>query len=376
MYKFMNIEKAKLLALITTLCFLVIHIFMFLLFRYFGVTPMMYFNIFSVLFYTSLLWLVKTEKFRFYVTAVYIEVVLHMTLAVIFTGWESGFQITLIGISILLFYGEYVSRYLKKPYIPSIPTCLLGPVAYIGSYIWVHYHSPEYLLTRDANFIFQIFWGIVVFSITIVILYIFVELCVQSEEYLENEVGHDQLTGLPNRYFISDSIGNLDFLEKEDEGHVNHYWAAMVDIDDFKMVNDTYGHNYGDYVLKEIAKILLLWKEDCGVKAEFGSFSEKETENSPNKIGLTVGRWGGEEFLILGQGGQKIGEMLDGLRKRVMNHEFLRETDGRFEDKYIHVTVTIGYAMYKPGMTAREWIGIADNMLYKGKASGKNKVVA
>ncbi|MCR5293686.1 MAG: GGDEF domain-containing protein [Lachnospiraceae bacterium] len=318
-----------------------------------------------------------------------------MTLAVIFTGWDSGFQISLIAITILLFFCEYVNRYLKRPYIPSFPMCLLGPASYLFSFIWIQYHPPSYLLSSDASFLFQIFWGIIVFSISCVILYTFVDLCLKSEEYLENEVGHDQLTGLPNRYFFADSLFNMEFPKKkepEDEGgsaespegkslrnngmEKSGYWAAMVDIDDFKHINDTYGHNCGDFVLKEVARILLEWRKSCGVRTEFGFSDGRKILPDGDRMNMTIGRWGGEEFLILGQGGSGVGEMLDGLRREIMEYEIEHKTGNALVSECIHVTVTIGYAEYTSGMTVREWIGLADDRLYEGKTSGKNKVVA
>ncbi len=404
MYKLMNIKKAKILGALAVVSFLFIHIFLLLMFHRNGVIPMVYFNIGSICFYLFLFYIVYRGMFRFYVVTMYLEVVLHMTAASIFTGWESGFQVTLIAMSILLFYSEYLSRYLKQPYVPTFPMCLLGPASYMGCCIWNHFYDPKYPLPVNTAFSLQLFWGLVVFCISIAILYIFVELCVESEEYLENEVGHDQLTGLPNRYYFADSLSNLDFLQGEDmedladledeaEKHTERtavhkpkkasasegYWAAMLDIDDFKRINDSYGHNCGDFVLKEVAKLLLSWKKECGTQSEIGLSSGGKKTNDPNSLAMTIGRWGGEEFLVVGRGADNVNELLEKLRTRIMNYDFVYRTEkgfGSFSSKKIRVTVTIGLALYEPGMTVREWIGAADARLYKGKKSGKNKVVA
>ena len=124
----------------------------------------------------------------------------------------------------------------------------------------------------------------------------------------------------------------------------------MMDIDDFKLVNDTYGHLCGDYVLKEIA--FLMHREN---------------------VDAVLSRWGGEEFLIVGfsDGDMQIHlARLEQLRKSIEEHDFT------YEDTHLKITVTIGVAEYAPGESTDEWIGRADMNLYEGKRSGKNKVVS
>ncbi|MCR5665211.1 MAG: GGDEF domain-containing protein [Eubacterium sp.] len=390
MYDVMNTEKSKKLAVATSITFLFVHLFMFFMFRRYGVTPMMYFNIGSIIFYALMIWVVKKAWFRIYVLGLYIEVVVHMLLAIIFTGWESGFQVTLIGIGIILFYSEYLSRYLRNLYVHSFPTCLIAPGVYIFSYIWIRYHPPRYPLPPEVAFVFQIFLGIIVFVVTLSVLYIFVEVCMKSENYLENEVGHDQLTGLYNRYYFAEALSNVENLKQEnkeqdesesaflqtfDEERAKDYWVAMMDIDDFKNINDTYGHNCGDFILKKVAKVVLEWKKECKVRNEIGFIDNAKAARGVAEKEISIGRWGGEEFLIVGRGKESAAEMLEVLRQKIERYEFLyQKEDGKAPERVV-VTVTIGLANYKKGMNAQEWIEDADNKLYVGKTSGKNKVV-
>lgn len=122
----------------------------------------------------------------------------------------------------------------------------------------------------------------------------------------------------------------------------------MVDIDHFKDVNDTYGHLAGDSVLRDLAGILAkrLRPDD------------------------ELGRYGGEEFAaILPEtslgGALKIAEDLRGL---VEQHRFI------VEGEQIRVTISIGAAALKQGMDAKAFFRAADEMLYKAKNSGRNKV--
>jgi diguanylate cyclase (GGDEF)-like protein len=130
--------------------------------------------------------------------------------------------------------------------------------------------------------------------------------------------------------------------------HSRELALLMVDIDHFKDVNDTYGHLAGDSVLRDLAGILAkrLRPDD------------------------ELGRYGGEEFAaILPEtslgGALKIAEDLRGL---VEQHRFI------VEGEQIRVTVSIGAAALKQGMDAKAFFRAADEMLYKAKNGGRNKV--
>ena len=118
----------------------------------------------------------------------------------------------------------------------------------------------------------------------------------------------------------------------------------MIDIDDFKQLNDTKGHVFGDYVLKEIAKTL---------------------ERTLGKKGI-VGRYGGEEFLILLPDSSKDAaqQFLENCRAAIETNEFLKQEA---------ITISGGYTFYTQG-DYEDVIKEADKNLYQSKASGKNKM--
>ena len=344
MMRVMNIKTAQVLAACVTGCFLVIHIALFFFFNAYHVTPMIYVNIFSMVFYIGILFIVWKKMFRAFVLAVYLEVVAHMFLATYFTGTESGFQITLIGITILVFYSEYAGRILHIKTIKSIPLIMIGAASYIASVIVTHHHKPAYPIPSDVAFYVHLFWAVVVFSIVAFFLYTFVEITMNSNERLARQADYDQLTNLPNRYYL---LSHLD-LQKEKDG-LDGFWMAMIDIDDFKQINDTYGHNCGDDILCELASAL-----------------------NESKLDMTYGRWGGEEFLLFGESRNGIDEVykgLDGLRERVMNRKYV------YGDLTIQFTITIGIAIYQSGTSIDQWVDQADRRMYEGKTSGKNQVV-
>ncbi len=286
-----------------------------------------------------MLYIVHKEWLPFYAIAVYFEVAIHMTTAIILTGWNSGFQITIIGMSVLALYAEYTGRSLKIKYIKMMPACIIGMILYIGSYIYIQYHPAPYSLPKSIEFILSILWGVVVFVINLLVLQLLVIIAITSEDKMEYQLSHDKLTDLPNRYYIA-----LQF--EEIKNKKISCWIAIADIDNFKKINDTYGHNCGDYVLKTIGKL----------------FSNKNA---------LVCRWGGEEFLFVGKNNNTVDpfQFLENIRKEIEKYPFI------FEGINFSITMTFGLSTIENGENIEAAIQDSDEKLYAGKHSGKNKVV-
>jgi len=339
----LTIPRVKLLSYTVAIIFLLTHIALLVIFNIFHVTPMMVFNIFSVAFYLMMLLLIHKEWLLSFVISTFLEICLHMGLAVYYTGWDAGFQITLIGVCILLTYSEYVGRTMQRRYVRSILLAPLAMVVYLGCYLIDLHHTPAYVMPDVVNMYFHIAWALIVFIIVLVFLQIFVFVATKSQEVLSHEVAHDELTGLPNRIYIRNYFHQMD--AAADRGG---YWIAIADLDDFKAINDTYGHNCGDYVLKTVAK-------------QIQSLS----------VGVEVCRWGGEEFLIIGH--RSLADAMDELerlRRRIEAYPF------SFEGVALHLTITIGLAWLGKEQSIQNCIGAADRKLYEGKSSGKNCVRA
>jgi two-component system cell cycle response regulator len=161
---------------------------------------------------------------------------------------------------------------------------------------------------------------------------------------LSDQANTDALTMLYNRRYA-----NIYLTHLMRDASNNNACVAMVDIDNFKVVNDTYGHAVGDEVLRFLAEFL---------------------RNNLRKTEL-VFRWGGEEFLIVLQGVDlpTAGRILDKLRDR------LATTDIPTAKGPLRITVTIGVSVMDPAcpMTCIE---ARDQGIYKGKRGGKNMVIA
>lgn len=335
-------KRINLIAIAMAVTFLIIHVAMLIIFAICGVTPMIYINVGSVIFYGIMVFLIHKSHLTLFSIATYFEIAIHMALAIIFTGWSAGFQITIIGIVILLFFCEYVGRSLNMKYVPSVFLAPVAAVVYLVVYIVTLNFEAPYPLPYGVNVALNIAWGVIVFVIMSSILFIFVNTTTRSQNELTNEVVHDKLTGLPNRYFMASL-----FQKVEDEETSRHRWLAIADLDGFKSINDTHGHNCGDYVLKTLATLL---------------------EESSKDI--VVCRWGGEEFLLLGEEETTSPTIiLEAIRKTVEEYPF------HYEDVDMHLTLTIGYAWREENQSIDEWIDEADERLYKGKENGKNQIV-
>lgn len=344
MDEFLILQGAKRMASFISASFLAVHVCLIYLFWRWGVTPMVYFNMGSIVFYLLSFILVAKGLLGAYTGLVYLEVVAHMAFATYYTGWENDFQFAIIGMSTLVFFAEYLCRSLRIPHTNATPLCIAGTVLYLGLSVICRVRPPDYQLPEEASFWLRLYWGAIVGIIMIMVLQVFMTRASRSEQVLQSRLSHDKLTGLPNRYFVAEYLSRL-----QREGNMGDYWIAVADIDDFKRVNDTYGHNAGDLVLETIASLL-------------------REASTPD---MTACRWGGEEFLLVGRlrtDMDEVVERLERLRATVAGHSVWHEEDR------ISVTITIGTAAYQEGQTTTEWINSADERLYYGKANGKNQV--
>lgn len=345
---FFNQKIARNMSLLLNSIFLGMHIFFFTFFAYFHVRIMEYFNIFSVIFYFASFLLIKKNQLSIYVNLMALEVVAHMILAVICLGIGYGFEMCLICIVAIFFYAEYFSLKMNngKSNVSGTLLSILSLTSYISLLFAVRGREPLYVVSDRVQLFMCVVMSFITFTVLIISLKLMTLFFFKSEARLSKQAEYDALTGLPNRYYILRYLNKL--LEKKEAGG---YWLAMIDIDNFKGINDTYGHNFGDKALKALAEIL-----------------------SDEKHDITVCRWGGEEFLIIGrlmEAARPPFEKIDEIRRQVEEYELVYE----LENKRVPLTVTIGAAAYSNEVNIEDWVSIADKRLYVGKYNGKNRVV-
>jgi diguanylate cyclase (GGDEF)-like protein len=160
---------------------------------------------------------------------------------------------------------------------------------------------------------------------------------------LEQIAAHDPLTGAANRARFEELL----FAEQQrfNRAPGSRFSVILFDIDHFKRVNDTWGHNQGDLVLKGIVQ---------------------QVQGRLRRID-TLARWGGEEFSVLlpQTSGADAYLVAEKIRQSLEQVEFGQV--GR-------VTASFGVAMYQPGESNAELLGRADNALYRAKHAGRNRV--
>jgi diguanylate cyclase (GGDEF)-like protein len=164
---------------------------------------------------------------------------------------------------------------------------------------------------------------------------------------LNLEANTDQHTGCYNKAYFNKSI-DLEVRKSKVTG--NPLSLIIFDLDHFKNLNDNFGHDAGDYVLKEMASIV----RQNGVREQD-----------------VFARYGGEEFVILlpKTNLKHSFEIAERLRKLVEGHEF------KYDDQRLPVTASIGVADYRQGVaTGTDLFKRADNAVYKSKENGRNQV--
>lgn len=160
---------------------------------------------------------------------------------------------------------------------------------------------------------------------------------------LQRAANTDMLTKLWNRLFL------MQYMEKKVASPDIFMSIAIGDIDFFKKVNDTYGHECGDEVLRTLAAVFKKEMEGHGV----------------------VARWGGEEFIFVFEGvnGDEAMVLLDYLQRVV------RDTVINYEGLQLKVTMTFGLVEYNTKLRLDENINIADERLYIGKEKGRDRII-
>lgn len=165
---------------------------------------------------------------------------------------------------------------------------------------------------------------------------------ITAKKYAQKMAMTDNLTGIGNRRKIEDEFSDaIERARATGEG----FGVIIADIDHFKKVNDTYGHQVGDEILKGVAEIL---------------------SHNIRKIDF-IGRWGGEEFVILAKGANLANSinLAQKLRVAIARQEF---------DEVGQITASFGVSAYNTGDTQFAMFERADEALYKAKESGRNAV--
>ena len=267
--------------------------------------------------------------------------------ATLIIGWEYGFHQYIFGMLCIFYLPFYLPERIREG---NKSVILNGFVFIITYYILDYICNDTNIAPGISNTIFS--------STTIYAVNSFISIAavsafciissminVEDNKKLKRKADFDELTQIYNRYGLNQLLE-----DKINDKNVKSFYVSIADIDFFKKVNDTYGHNCGDLVLQDVASTL-----------------KKITKN-----GVYVGRWGGEEFLIIGEATLTHNEFSSILEK-VRKH---------YEDNYINVynnkikiTMSFGIGKYSKGKSIERIVKDTDDNLYTAKESGRNRII-
>ena len=348
LHKHRDIISNKVLLALYVVDFLFIFIDLVYLGLYFKVQPLMaYLSLFWLVVNFNAFFTLEKENTLLFSRIMFLEMYTYFVLAVLLMGWDYGFQQYFFAIVCSFFLPFYLpegkvrnSTYQRIVGIIFVSTffILQGIVRHYNLWSVVETNMLIKHLTYSFNSLVSMF-GIVLFSV------FSSRIALESKRRLSRRADFDELTGIYNRYSLNTIINSHINVKKLETFNV-----ALLDIDFFKKVNDTYGHNVGDEVLKIVAKKLDEIKQDD----------------------IDVGRWGGEEFLIVSKNAvsyDQFKKVLETVRKYFEKNSF------DINNNKISITVSIGLTMYKSGDDIKSLVKKADNNLYVAKSSGRNKII-
>ena len=304
----------------------------------------------SVVVYLMLLILTGDRPGEF-VIAMFAEIMIYTVAGVTNMGWDYAFQLYLIAEIPCLFYFSYLMNKLRYRwgYNPAY-LAIANAVAYLLLRNWWTRNRRGFVpnASGDLASTFALVNEIITLTGIILFSVIYHRMTSGHEKALSTDAQTDQLTGLPNRRTMLTAMEKAERLAVK-KGQMMA--ASIIDIDNFKHVNDTYGHDVGDIVLKTLAEEIKQMQQTY----------------------LSACRWGGEEFVFLCMGGRAYEDLLEemnGLLRR-MSSKVIEFAPGHS----LQVTITCGIALAMEHESGDDLVKRADEYLYYGKMHGKNQVV-
>jgi len=311
------------------------------LFFWIGYDSLAYFNVFSVLAWLMAYILNQYGRHTYAIALISTEVFVHAILATYILGWDSGFHYYLIPFVVFVFINH------KQ----SVAVLSAQVIAVFVVYMWLlvntNHDVYEQVLGSEVIDALQVMNIAVNFLAIGLLGYALRTSSMRAEWEMEQLATKDSLTGLYNRRKMYEMI-ELEKARMQRNGKASV--LVIADIDWFKAINDEYGHDCGDVVLKEISSLMLATLRQQDI----------------------LSRWGGEEFMLLlpetnNDGAMKV---LEVLRATVAAHDF------EYCGNHLSVTMTFGMQVFDNAQPVEDIIKQADTCLYKGKEKGRNCVIS
>jgi diguanylate cyclase (GGDEF)-like protein len=302
------------------------------------------YNLLSLLFYLTMFLLVRVSSLTLVSVLETLEVIMYGTIFCTLIGLASYGMTYFVLIIIMQQIIPYASVKLRTGML------IIGFLFSLACLVFTYYVDPIIVFSPEISH------ALMVSNIVLLLGGVIIELYIRAlaEKIVENinnahlqelssQAYTDPLTGLYNRRYAE-----KHFEKAARHGEQPNSCVAMIDIDDFKNINDSHGHGCGDDVLVFLSGFLRM--------------SLRKTD--------VLFRWGGEEFLVVLEDvePEQAYDVMDGLRDRLSNAVIAtRQGD-------LQITVTIGLARLNYQLVT-ESIEQCDARLYEGKRAGKNRVV-
>ena len=327
-----------------------VHAGLLLLFVVSDVKPLVVFNFFSVVIYIVCFVLCRLRINLPVYAAIILEVTIYTVVSTYYVGLECGTFFFLFSIiPIVIYFGSLLFKGRQRWGV--VLMLVLNFTSFIILYVSFFYTAPVYTvspLMRLCLFVFSAF--AMVFAVMFYnVMFIFssentVISLEKRNRQLSADASEDALTNLLNRRGFLPLVSSL-----MNSGNTEPFCIAFCDLDDFKRINDSYGHDAGDEVLKHTTRIIRRELPGCDIC-----------------------RWGGEEFVILLNDCDlpTAKGRVERLRRTIESNPTV------FFNKQIFVTITIGLEQYNDTYKNPEAvIRKSDERMYYGKKHGKNIVI-
>ncbi|MBO4449466.1 MAG: GGDEF domain-containing protein [Clostridiales bacterium] len=327
-----------------------VHFGLIVIFLLAGVLPLVRFNCLSVIVYLFCYVLCRFGHIMPAYFSIILEVTVYSIVSTYYVGLRCGTYCFLFSIiPIIIYFGCNLYSGVGRWNI--VLMLILNFTTFIIVYTRFSQEPPIYEVDPLFTLILMIYSAFAMVFATMFYnaMYIFssenkLTILEQKNKQLSADAHEDELTSLLNRRGFLPLVKSLMHADEE-----SHFCIAFCDLDDFKRVNDSYGHEAGDEVLKHVTTTI--------------------REELP---GCDICRWGGEEFVIL----LKDCDLLAAKAKAERLRKTIESNPTAFFSKQIFVTITIGLEEYQAGYDEPEQIiKKADERMYYGKQHGKNILV-
>ncbi len=309
----------------------------------------LYFSLGILLLFSAALMLAKRELFISAITLGLIALLIDIPGLVYFLGISVGIHHYLLVVNVLISASASIKR--NHGFIINFSILIF----YILILVLFRNGNSLYEIPENHRAVFHEINIVLAFTVLSLSFYRYHLALKNAESELQMYHGRvvhmantDALTDLPNRRSVEEELSRILLCNSKDgEKGVT---VALGDLDNFKKVNDTYGHQCGDAVLTEMASRF----RSCVRNYDF------------------IGRWGGEEFIFILKNttAEQAVDTMERIRMQAVS------TPIQCTENAIEVTVTFGVSHCREGDTQKSLFERVDDLLYRGKDAGKNRVMA